>query len=228
MIMKMKILIATSLLLVFTIGCKLETSSANPNANAKPSPTESTDTSRQEPKSTCALTRAGLPVVEGMKLGMTADEVMSALPGSKDDAEVKSGVAKPASALGEKSFVVHTDKLQPTDKFKGIDHFTLSLLDGRVTSINIGYLGPAYANVDEFVARFVKGTNFPPVDQWQSYPGMDTQLKTLVCQDFEIRVFAGGENGSQNYVLLTDLEAKKTLKERRAKARAQATPTPGQ
>ena len=226
MIMKMKTLIVTALLLVFSSGCKLETSSANPNANAKPSPSESTETSRQESKSTCGMTRAGLPVVEGLKLGMTPDEVMSVLTGSKDDAEVKSGVAKTASALGEQSFVVHTDKLQPKEKFTGIDHFTFSLLDGRVSSFNIGYKGPAYANVDEFVSKFVKGTNFPPADQWQGYPGMDTQLKTLACQDFEIRVFAGGENGNQNYVLLTDLEAKKKLKERRAKARAQATPSP--
>src|SRR5438132_1032499 len=41
-----------------------------------------------------------------------------------------------------------------------------------------------------------------------------------------IRVFAGGTGGNLNYVLMSDLEADKKLKDRRAKARAKATPTP--
>ena len=210
------------------IACKLEASSnsSNTNANARPSPTESNGAASQEPKSTCNLTRGAVPLVEGLTLGMTPDEVVAALPGSKDDPEVKSQLVRKPTALGESDFVVHTDKLQPKEKFEGIDHFTFGLLDGRVTSINIGYKGPAYSHVDEFVTKFVKGTNLPRLDQWQGYPGMDTQLKTLVCKDFEVRVFAGGTNGNQNYVLLSDLEAKKTLKDRRAKARAQATPSP--
>ena len=100
-----------------------------------------------------------------------------------------------------------------------------NLLDGRVSSMNIGYDGPAYAKVDDFVTRFVEGTNLPPADQWQPYTGMDN-LKILTCKDFEVRVFAGGTDGKLNYVLLTDLEAAKQLKDRRAKARAQASPTP--
>jgi hypothetical protein len=53
---------------------------------------------------------------------------------------------------------------------------------------------------------------------------MDNTLKLLKCAGFEINVFAGGAGGSQNYVLIKDLEAEKKLKERRAKARAQPTP----
>lgn len=226
MIKDMRILVGTALLLVFTYGCKLETSSANPNANAKAGPSIASTPSTEQSQSTCSLTMEAAPVAEGLKLGITPDEVVAALPGSKDDPEVQSGLAKPASKLGVSSFVVHADKLKPKEKFERIVHFTFSLLDGRVSSINIGYNGPAYANVDEFVTSFIKGTNLPPADQWQAYPGLETQLKTVTCKDFEVRVFAGGENGSQNYVLLTDLEAKKTLKDRRAKARAQATPTP--
>jgi hypothetical protein len=55
---------------------------------------------------------------------------------------------------------------------------------------------------------------------------MDNQMKVLTCQDFEVRVFAGGEGGNLNYVLLTDLEADKTLKDRIKKAKAQAKPSP--
>ena len=55
---------------------------------------------------------------------------------------------------------------------------------------------------------------------------MDNQLKILKCSEIEIRVFAGGPGGNLNYVLMRDLEADKKLKDRRAKARAKATPTP--
>jgi hypothetical protein len=231
MIKAMKLLLVTAgFLLLFACACKLDPSSAKPNgnanANANANPTaEANDSSSQEPKSTCSLTAAAAPVVEELKLNMTPDEVLAKLPGSKDDEEVKGGLAKPPSPLGVSDFIVRANKLQPKEKYTNIDHFTFSLLDGRVTSINIGYNGPAYSHVDEFVTKFIKGTTLPPLNEWQGYPGLETQLKMLVCKDFEIRVFTGGEKGNQNYVLLSDLEAKKRLKDRRAKARAQASPT---
>ena len=224
----MKLLIVLSVVLCFACGCKLETSSATPNANANANANRAVkSTDRNEaPQSTCSLTADAAPAVEGLKLRATADQVLAILPGSKDDDEVKSGLARPVSPLGVSQFIVHVSRLQPKEKFANIDHFTFGLLDGKVSSINIGYNGPAYSHVDEFVSKFVKGTNLPPVEQWQAYQGLDTQLKILNCKDFEVRVFAGGEGGNQNYVLLTDLNANKMLKERRAKARAQATPTP--
>ena len=222
--MKLHITIAL-LLLLMCMSCKLEPLSATPNNNAKPSPSsESKISSSAEQSSTCSLTKAAAPVVEGLKLGITPDEILAILPGSKDDPEVKIGVAKPRSPLGVSDFVIRADKLQPKEKFANINHFIFTLLDGRVSTINIGYNGPAYSNVDEFVSKFVEGTSLPPADQWQAYAGMDN-LKILTCRDFEVRVFAGGEGGNLNYVLLTDLEANKELKERRAKARAQASPT---
>jgi hypothetical protein len=226
----MKLLIILSVLLCFACGCKLETSSARPNTNANANANanravESTDRN-EVPQSACSLTADAVPVVEGLKLRATADQVLAILPGSKDDDEVKSGLARPVSPLGVSQFIVHGSHLQPKEKFANIDHFTFGLLDGKVSSINIGYNGPAYAHVDEFVSKFVKGTNLPAVEQWQAYQGLDNQLKILTCKDFEVRVFVGGEGGNQNYVLLTDLDANKTLKERRAKAGAKATPSP--
>lgn len=230
MMITMKLMIVLSVVLCFACACKLETSSARPNTNANANANanlavESSDRN-EAPQSACALTADAVPVVEGLKLRATADQVLAILPGSKDDDEVKSGLARPVSPLGVSEFIVRGARLQPKEKFAHIDHFTFGLLDGKVSSINIGYNGPSYSHVDEFVSKFVKGTNLPPVEQWQAYQGLDTQLKILTCKDFEVRVFAGGEGGNQNYVLLTDLEAKKNLRDRREKAKAQASPTP--
>ena len=206
---------------------KLETSLAKPNGNstppqAKPSPS----VAPPEQTTNCSLTKAEAPVVNALKLGMTQAEVLAVFPGSKDDPELRSQLSRPASRLGVSNFVVLPERLEPNDKFAAFSQFTFNLLDGRVSSVNIGYNGPVYSHVDEFVTRFVEGTNLPPADQWQPYTGMDTQLKILICKDFEVRVFAGGKDGNLNYVLLTDLEADRRLKERRAKARAEASTTP--
>lgn len=208
-------------------ACKFETSLATLNGNATPpqaSPSPSVAPSEQT--TNCSLTKADVPVVSALKLGMTPEEVLAVFPGSKDDPELRSQLLRPPSRLGVSNFVVHPEKLEPNEKFAAFSQFTFNLLDGRVSSLNIGYNGPAYSQVDEFVTKFVEGTKLPPADQWQAYTGMDNQLKILTCKDFEVRVFAGGKDGNLNYVLLTDLEADRRLKDRRAKARAQASPTP--
>jgi hypothetical protein len=155
---------------------------------------------------------------------MTPTEVLAVLPGSKDDPELQSQLSRSPSPLGVSNFVIHAERLKPKDKFTGISQFTFNLLDGHVSSLNVGYDGPAYSHVNEFVTKFVERTNLPSVNQWQTYTGMENQLKSLTCRDFEVRVFAGGKGANLNYVLLTDLEADKQLKDRRAKARAQASP----
>lgn len=224
--MKFQLLIALVVLLAGS-ACKVDPSAASANANANTNANvRVVNSSSPEPESNCALTMAGISAINNVRLGMTPDEVLANLPGGKDDPEVKTALARPASSLGVSEFVVHADKLQPKEKYTAINHFTFTLLDGKVSSINIGYNGPAYSTVDEFVSKVVQGTSLPPANQWQAYPGMETQLKTLSCKDFEMRVYTGGEGGSLNYVLLTDLEAGKKLKDRRAKARAQASPSP--
>ena len=217
------------------VACKLETSLATQNGNATPqqvspsaSPQASPSPSVAQPEKTidCSLTKADAPLLSGLKLGMTTEQVLAVLPGSKDDPELPTQLARPPSKLGVSSFLVHAEKLEPNDKFAPFSQFTFNLLDGRVSSMNIGYNGPEYSNVDEFVTKFVEGTKLPPADRWQAYTGMDNQLKMLTCKDFEVRVFVGGQDGSLNYVLLTDLEAATQLKDRRAKARAEASPKP--
>jgi hypothetical protein len=164
------------------------------------------------------------PVINGLKLGMTPEQVLALFPGSGEDAELRSALAKPASQFGVSGFAIRPDKYQPKEKTTGLTQIVFTLLDGRVSSISVGYNGPQWAHVDSFVAKFIEGTNLPAADAWGAYVGLDTQMKTLKCTDFEIRVFAGGEGGNLNYVLIRDLEADKKLKERRAKAKEKPTP----
>lgn len=167
------------------------------------------------------------PVIKGLRLGMTPDEVLALFPGSKDDAEVRADLSKAPSRFGTSGLIIRPDKFGNKAEFSGVSQITFTLLDGRVATFHIGYNGPQWSHVDQFVTKFVEGTSLPASDQWQAYTGLDHQMKTLTCAGFTVTIFAGGDGGSLNYVQVQDVEADKKLKERRKKAREQASPTPG-
>src|SRR5712664_4079417 len=195
----------------------------NSNSTVAQSPAQPNNASGQD-KLPCTLTLDQAPDIKALRLGMTVDEVLAPFPGSKEDTEVSSGLAA-IGQFGTSSFVIRPEKYESKEKFAGISQILVSLLDGRVSKLYFGYNGPEYSHVDKFVVKFIEGTNLPPVDQWEPYVGMDNNLKMLKCSEFEINVFAGGQGGNLNYVLMKDLIADKKLKDRLAKARAQATPS---
>jgi hypothetical protein len=155
---------------------------------------------------------------------MTSEEVLALFPGSKDDAEVRALLSRPPSQFGESELLIRPAKYESKDKFVGINQITLTLLDGRVSDLTVGYNGPEYSHVDKFVAKFIEGTSLPAADQWEAYVGMDNSLKILKCTEFEINAFIGGPGGSLNYAMMKDLEAEKKLKKRMEKAEEKATP----
>ena len=211
-------------------ACSASPSSTSPPPVAMKAPPSELATaainSPAQKRPRCGLTISTLPGVKGLKLGMTPDEVLALFPGSKEDAAVRAHLSQPTQ-LGSSQFVIRPEKYENKADYREVTQITLTLLDGRVANFTLGFNGPQWNHVDQFVAKFIEGANFPPADQWEAYPGMDTQMKTLTCADFSIRIFAGGEGGRLNYVLLQDLEADKKLKDRRKKAREQASPTPG-
>lgn len=218
--------VIVSFVVVITVACTAQKSAGSqPLTNSATNPASAaTVTSDRQEQTPCALTQAAAPAMKGLKLGMTVAEVLALFPGSKDDADLRSNLLKPPSRFGTSGFLIIPSKYENKEKFTDISQITFTLLDGRVSNFTLGYNGPEWPHVDKFVEKVVAGTNLPAVDQWEAYVGMDTQLKTVKCTDLEIRVFAGGQGGNLNYVLLRDLEADKKLKERRDKARA--TPTP--
>ncbi|MEK6281958.1 MAG: hypothetical protein AABN95_16510 [Acidobacteriota bacterium] len=187
-----------------------------------PSPNQTPNASVTD-RMPCSLVRDHVPVVNGLKLGMTPAQVLALFPGSNDDGEVRSSLALPPSRFGTSSFLITPDKYKVEGKSAGISQITLSLLDGQVSGFNVGYKGAEWPDVDKFIAKFTEGTVLPPADAWEARVGLDTQMKTLTCNDFAIKIFAGGRGGL-NYVEIRDLEADKKLKERKDKARQKAKP----
>lgn len=170
----------------------------------------------------CTLTTAQAPEIGGLRLGMTAEQVLAVFPGSSEDSEVRAQVSKPPSPLGVSSLIIKPEKYASKAKFAGIRELSFTLLDGHVTTFGGVYNGPQWKHVDEFIAKFSEGRTLPAADAWEAYVGMDTQLKTLKCQGLEVAIFAGGDGGNLNSVRIEDTVARQTLKDRKAKAREKA------
>lgn len=149
-------------------------------------------------------------------------------PGSKNDPALRLDLDRPPTRFGTSSFGLSPDKYESKEKFAGINQVTVRLLDGRVSTLRVSYNGPAYAHVDSFIAKLAGERNLPGSDQWEVYVGMDNQLKTLKCKEFEVQAFVGGQGGNLNYVEMKDLVAEERLKDRRKKAQENASPTSGQ
>jgi hypothetical protein len=214
-----------------SVGCSASRSAGSP-AQVTDSPTSNQSSSpivssSAQEKAACPLNISQAPVLNGLRLGMTPEEVLALFPGSKEDAELRRRLSEPPSQFGVSSLMIRPSKYESRDKFAEVSQISFHLLDGRVSNFTVSYNGPEWPHVDNFVAKFVEGTSLPPVGQWQAHAGMSNQSKNLICSDFEVRIFAGGQGGNLNYVLMQDLEADKKLKDRRRKAREQASPTPG-
>lgn len=166
-----------------------------------------------------ALTLAQAPNIDGLKLGMTPAQVLALFPGSETDKEVRAELSRPATRFGVSSLMIRPAKYPSATRFSEVSQINLMLLDGRVSTLYVGYEKPVWGHVDEFVSHFSEGRSLPNVDSWDAYVGMDTQLKTLKSKEFELSLFAGGNNVSINYVQLRDLLALEKFKERSAKAK---------
>lgn len=170
-------------------------------------------------RANCNMTMARAPVINGLRLGMTPQQVLALFPGSANDSDIIASLASPVTRFGVSSFSITPGKYGSKAKFAAISQISFTLLDGRVSNMHVGYNGPEWKHVDQFVAKFSAGTGLPAPEAWEARVGMDTQLKTLTCKDFEITVFAGGQGGKINYVQMKDLTAQQKLQERRDKAR---------
>lgn len=206
--------------LLVSIACTASRSAgspAAPSANAA-APANAPAPQASQERVVCGLKISAAPTINGLKLGMTSEEILNAIPGSKDDSEIRTSVARAPNEFGVSGLTVNPQRYPSKDKYPGISRITFTFFDHHAYSLTLGYNGPKYAQVDDFVKRVLESSNLPSIEQWEDYPGMETQMKILKCAEFEVRVFAGGENGSLNYVGLKDLKAEKALREKEEKA----------
>jgi hypothetical protein len=161
----------------------------------------------------CSLKLAELPAAAelfGFRLGMTTDQVKTHVPqvafGRTDEFAVSKTTINP-----------HFDSSIDQAKFTGVRSISLDFLDGRVTSLWLGYDDSfKWQSTEDFVAGISQSLRLP-----NSWTPWKTRGQRLRCSDFEITVQILGIGPS---LRILDLNAEQTLTARReAKVEQDAT-----
>lgn len=141
----------------------------------------------------CSLTISQSPEIRGIRLGLNSEQVLSLFPGSSEKGETKRALAEAGNAP---NYGVARLYFQPfmypspaKEAFAGIESYSITLFDGRVTEIHVRYSGtssipkgPFWRNVDDFIARLSRAYNLPDAKDWEG----SSDTKTLKCADFVI------------------------------------------
>lgn len=139
--------------------------------------------------------------LRGFRVGMTVEQVSARLPKLQ---------LRPADEFGFTSLNIFPDYEPGIDKtaFEGVRTVSLEFLDGRVSSLWIGYdKSFKWQTVDEFVAGITTALKLP--DAWRS----KFRSRLLDCADFAVAVSPVGESPS---IKITDESARALLDKRKA------------
>ena len=160
----------------------------------------------------CALKLSQLPDAPellGFRMGMTKDQVKARVP------QVVFGRA---NTFGVSKTSINPDFDPRIDKstFAGVRTISLDFLDGRITSLWLGYDSSfKWHTVPEFVAGISESLHLP--DAWASWKSRGQQLR---CADFQMTVSILAEGPSFR---ILDENAEQTLTERREAGEEQSS-----
>lgn len=150
------------------------------------------------------------PELRGFRLGMTKEQFRARAPKL---------VLPPADEFGATAINIYPEQDNNIDKasFEGIRTISLEFLDGRVTSLWVGYAPDfKWKTLDEFLNSITRSLSLP--DAWQTR----ARARQLSCDGFQITANTIGGNPSIRFV---DNTAKQTLEERKAAKEAAAEET---
>ena len=165
--------------------------------------------SAQEAK--CSLKLADLPSISelrGFHIGMTIDQVKARFPNIR---------LRPADEFGFTALNIFPDYETGIDKaaFAGVRSISLEFVDGRVSSVWIGYDKTfKWQTLEEFEAGMTAALKLP--NAWRT----KFRTRLLGCADFTVAVIPVGESPS---IKIND-EAARELLEKRKAAKEDAQP----
>jgi len=140
----------------------------------------------------CTITSDRSPVVRGIRLHMTAEELLALFPnsGQRTVSSIASTANAPNFGVARLLFQASASVASVRERFAGVDSISITLFDERVTEINLNYTGPgsnprgpSWSNVDDFIVKLSEAFSLPPPKDWVE----DTRWsKILKCNGFEL------------------------------------------
>lgn len=167
------------------------------------------------PKPTCKLTLAQAPVIRGLRLGMTSDELLAIFPGNEREEFNRAQQLKSAELppnYGYTNFQFNPSNYATKDRFMGIGSLSFELFDKKVVSIRASYSNtPQFDRPGQLMEIITRQFSLPEFKDW---PGYSEYLSnpSLACEGFTFQV-----DGYSEYFLisLTDPAYKKIAEDRK-------------
>jgi hypothetical protein len=180
--------------------------------------TQTSEMPRPEPppppqKPACKLTLAQAPVIRGLRLGMTSDELFAIFPGNEreefDRAQQLRSAELPPN-YGYTYLDLYTSKYPIKDQFMGIGSFRFELFDKKVVNIITNYTNtPQFDSTRQLMEIITRQFGLP---EYKDGPDSEYWNGTwLSCEGFTFRV--SGLTGAFS-IVLTDPTYKKTMEDR--------------
>ena len=165
--------------------------------------------------SNCKMNLAQAPVIRGLRLGMTSDELFTFFPGNERqqfDRTEKLKRAEIPPNYGFTSFQFSPSEFSTTDRFKGISSFNIGLLDRKIVSISANYYDtPQYDRIDQLLEVISRQFNLP---EYQTWPGYRENMSSASLSCGEFTFYVNGYSSSFN-IGLTDPTFQKVVEDRR-------------
>jgi hypothetical protein len=174
-------------------------------------------------KPTCKLTLAQAPVIRGLRLGMTSDELFAIFPGNEreefDRAQKLKSVELPPN-YGYTDFQFSLSNYATKDRFTGISGLSFRLFDRKVVSIYATYSNtPQFDRPGQLMEIITRQFGLPEFKDWLGYNEYLSN-PSLSCEGFTFQVDAVNSSSGSFSISLTDPAYKKIMEDRRQADRA--------
>ena len=139
----------------------------------------------------CTLRIDRAPVVRGVKLGMSVDDLLALFPGSAEKVGIQETLKK---SKEYPNFGVFGLSLMPReyptkDRFEGIRTLEVQFVDGAITDFRVNYYfppqGPSWPRLDDFITKVAAAYRLPPATDW-TREQYQVAEKSLKCDGFRV------------------------------------------
>ena len=158
------------------------------------------------------------PEIRGVRLGMTTEKLLTAF---SDEASQEAIAAAIKDSKNPSNYGFGRVALQPGNtsnpKFANVNYISIEVLDNKVSEFQVGYVGPEWKSVDQFITKLSEAFHLLPAEDWEGPSGPN---KALRCNGFAISVY-GNPGSPSSSVNVTDVSAPKIVNDRREAAKEQ-------
>lgn len=162
-------------------------------------------------QSKCSLTKDNSPIVRGLRLGMSTEQLIALFPGSTKRKEMKDALERAKSATSNEPLYLSFDPATDAAKeqFAGVGSVSAALYTGRVIDFGVLYVGATLKTIDEWVAKLSETFKLPGAQDWVLGPS-ENPNKVLKCDGIEIEAAIQGGSAS---IRLRNTDVFKALEE---------------